>query len=141
MWRYDLSEMICKIISDRKSRHQLFDAYVYQYSIKNLFNDKRSDISIAGRHWHCAEDAVLFPSGDDADIISFIPFQFGSSVFRDVCIITVGILISRLVPVPFFVGIGSQEYVITIAAIYNIPGNIGHWRVCICPDSFIHFCW
>ncbi len=31
MWRYDLSEMICKIISDRKSRHQLFDAYVHAF--------------------------------------------------------------------------------------------------------------
>ena len=89
-----------------------------------LFNDKRSDIRTGRRHGHGTEDAVAFPSCDNADIIPGVLLELGPSVLSDHRTGGVRFCSSGLVPVPGSVGIRCDENIVSVAAVDDVPADI-----------------
>ena len=100
--------------------------YYHGYTAKGylLFDDKGTDIGIACRHGHGAENTVALAPCDNADIISCILLEVASSAFIDHCACCGCILGSGLVPVPFSVGIRRNENIVSVAAVDDVPADI-----------------
>ena len=100
----------------------------YLKAQKSLFNDKRPNIGIICRHGHSAEDSVSFAPCYYADIIAYILFQLCSATFDNRCTGCGCLFRSGLVPVPGSVRIRSEEYIVAVAAVNDVPADV-HLKV------------